>query len=246
TRCTPETDESLWTVQLYDILGTNLNAGERIAQTGTGLDDRYATRFEHWMRPEELTVIVGDAPPLQFEHTATGRRVRVRFHGCGLVWQLPPAYKLLLAGQPDTFSNPFTMAAPVQEQTLKKGQLLRYYPGARYQHLVLRREAWAVPASDLPSAHGNESAFTYALRLRDWANERFELGRHAYYAIGADPARPYKPRYVDFEHPLSLASLVRDAAGATGWIRFEPMDPSPEHLLRFDGHGHVAELMLEL
>lgn len=119
---------------------------------------------------------------------------------------------------------------------------LAHVPRIRCGRVVLRRESWRVPVSDLrpwsPGGHAvaaDTAAHLGAVRLR----ERLGLPRYCFVKIPGEP----KPVFLDWEAPLLVRQLVRLVKGAEGALEFSEMLPGPDGLwLEVDGRRHTSEL----
>jgi len=121
-------------------------------------------------------------------------------------------------------------------------------PRVSFDRLVVARETWRVPASELGFTRQLDEARRF-VEARAWHRGR-GLPRHTFVKLPSEQ----KPFYVDFESPLCvsmLANAVRRLTTQAGegeerLVQISEMLPSFEQLWLRDaqGHGYTAELRL--
>ncbi|MCX4692892.1 lantibiotic dehydratase [Streptomyces sp. NBC_01408] len=136
---------------------------------------------------------------------------------------------------------PFAFPRRLGGLVLEAG-LHTHVPRIRTGRIVLQRELWRIPVSELVGQapdgkprKGNAAEFFAACELR----RRHGLPRHAFVKFDSEP----KPLYVDFTSPLLVRQMFRLAHGASGPATFSEMLPGPEQLwLHRDGQKFTTEL----
>ena len=121
-------------------------------------------------------------------------------------------------------------------------------PRVNFDRLVVARETWRVPASELGFTRQLDEARRF-VEARAWHRSR-GLPRHTFVKLPSEQ----KPFYVDFESPLGvsmLANAVRRLTTQAGegegqLVQISEMLPSFEQLWLRDaeGRGYTAELRL--
>lgn len=123
---------------------------------------------------------------------------------------------------------------------------LRHLPRIAHGRVVIHRETWRVPASDLrgrtaagQSASGDAAEFFAAQQLR-WS---LGLPRYVFAKVPSEP----KPVFVDFDAPLLVRQMTRMARAHGETVTISEMLPSPDKLwLDIDGKRHTSELRCAL
>jgi len=124
--------------------------------------------------------------------------------------------------------------------------------------LVLGRETWIVPRTELPLQGGSESDGDYFRRLDDWRHAH-GLPVRVFVSLlrvvgrpesGADDrsdpaADDRKPQYVSFHDPFLVRLLARLLTRAPGPLVVEEALPAADHMLPLDGEPRVTEWVLQ-
>jgi hypothetical protein len=117
-----------------------------------------------------------------------------------------------------------------------------HLPRIRVGRVVLSRERWRVPSAQLRGwspgrrkAAGDLAEFAAARRLR----HQHGLPRFCFAKAETQP----KPILVDWDSPLLVRQLFRQARGSPAPVEISEMLPSPQELwLEIDGRRHTSEL----
>jgi hypothetical protein len=162
--------------------------------------------------------------------------------------------QILITTREGTEFDVFDLFAEIMKSLLLKNfDLLpfgRHRPRVNIDDMVLTREAWSVPASELDFARLKDAPERY-VRARDWARDR-GLPRYVFVKSPSET----KPIYVDFASPVfvdMLASCVRRAVrksadGDLPALKFVEMMPGPGQtwLTGPDGETYTSEFRLAM
>ena len=185
----------------------------------------------------------------------------------------PPLYQLLRHFSPTSETH---LDVPWEPDSTVPTAPAVHRPRVTYEGLVvLGREAWIVPPSEIPVPQRNEPEADFFLRVREWHSE-LGLPEQVYVRAVArsrsgtapavegeqgDSAKPprnrakrrgvgdlRKPQYMDFGSPLLIQLLWRYASlGDLCNVAFEECLPAPGALPRdAEGRRWVAESIIEM
>ncbi|WP_424535750.1 lantibiotic dehydratase [Sphaerisporangium viridialbum] len=113
-------------------------------------------------------------------------------------------------------------------------------PRVTVDRLVIAREAWRVPAVEIPGWDEVDEAAAY-VRVRRWARD-LGMPRFVFWRAGLRQ----KPVYLDFDSPLLVGVFLAGVRRSGGVVAVMEMHPDPHHawLPGGDGRACTSELRL--
>jgi len=117
------------------------------------------------------------------------------------------------------------------------------------RRIILSRQAWSIPKALLPLRTNGESDAAYFARVDAWRNE-LHIPAYAFASIPDERkslrARDdYKPQFISFASWLSVGVFEKLISRVTAKLTIEEMLPGPSDMLRWNGHPHAIELILQ-
>jgi hypothetical protein len=172
-------------------------------------------------------------------YASDGRSVLPVHLGTISSYHFPPFYRFLMCLGP-AFTPTFSLIDLIEEELSDAERLVpRHYPRVTAGRVVISREAWCIPATDLPMVHSKPLSFADFLALRRWAREHdlprvmFVTGAQTgdFLRDSVDPSafrRARKPFFIDLDDYSSCLLFCRFTRRVGSTVRFVEMLPMPE------------------